>query len=135
MRLLVDKMFKNPKGLMGALDHVEKKSGVDATKGLDEDVRAIVVTAAGYSAGVEFGLNKDIPFTFWKRAQRRHSHEADRWRAKGVKIATAKAETIRGWCVRIAGPHAENFRKGRAEGFTERNNPDPSRGIDHRSGR
>jgi hypothetical protein len=133
VRLLVDKLFKNPRGLMGAIDRVEKKSGVDAKKGLDDSLRTIVVSAAGYSAGVGFGLNKDIPFSFWKRAQRRHSYEAGLWRAKGVKIATAKAETIRDWCER-AGPHAQNFKKARADGFTEQDNPDPSRGIDHRSG-
>jgi hypothetical protein len=134
VRLLVDKLFKNQKGLFGVLDLVEGTSGVDPTKGLDGDIRTIVVAAAGYSAGVEFGLNKDIPFTFWKRAHRRHSHEADRGRARGEKIATAKAETIRDWCVRVAGPHAENFREVRAAGFAERNNPDPSRGIDYRGG-
>jgi hypothetical protein len=131
-RLLVDKLFKNPTGLLGALDRVEKKSGVDARRGLDDSVRTVVVSAAGYSAGVEFGLDKDIPFAFWKRAQRRHSRETDGWRARGVKIATAKADTIRDWCVRVAGPHADNFKKARADGFIERGSPIPSRGIDYR---
>jgi hypothetical protein len=115
VRLLVDKLFKNPKGLMGALDRVEKKSGVDARKGLDDSIRTSVVLAAGYTAGVEFGPDGNIPFAYWRRAQRRHSREADGWRAKGVKIAPAKAATIRDWCVRVAAPHAENFRKARAE--------------------
>lgn len=134
VRLLVDKLFKNPKGLMGALDRVEKKSGVDARKGLDSSVRTVVVSAAGYSAGVEFGLDKDIPLTFWKRAQRRHSRETDGWRARGVQIPTAKADTIRDWCMRVAVPHADNFKKARADGFVERDNPTPSRGIDYKGG-
>ena len=47
VRLLVDKLFKNPKGLMGALDRVEKKSGVDARKGLDGSVRTVVGLGGG----------------------------------------------------------------------------------------
>ncbi len=134
VRLLVDKLFKNPKGLMGVLDRIERKSGLNAKKGLDDSVRTVVVSAAGYSVGVEFGLSKDIPVTFWKRARRRRSYETDGWRAKGVKIAPAKAETIRDWCTRVAGTHAKTFKASRADGFAERSNPNKSRGIDYRSG-
>jgi hypothetical protein len=130
VRLLVDKLFSNPKGLMGAIDRVEKKSGIDETKGWDDKVRTIVVDAAGYSAGVEFGLHGHIPFAFWKRAQRMHGRQVERALSKDCRIAPAKAATIRDWCVRQAGPYAENFRKARADGFAERNSPTPSRGLD-----
>jgi hypothetical protein len=49
--------------------------------------------------------------------------------ARGLRIVPAKAATIRDWCVRV---QAENFKKARADGFAERDNPDPSRGVDHR---
>jgi hypothetical protein len=131
VRLLVDKLFKNSKGLMGALDRIEKKSGVDARKGLDDSMRTDVVMAAGYSAGAEFGPDGNIPFAFWKRAQRTHRRLVRRALLRNYRIAPAEAATIKDWCLR-AGPQAENFKKARAAGFAERDNPDPSRGVDHR---
>jgi hypothetical protein len=128
-RLLVEKLSANSDGLLGAIDNVEGKSGVDATTGKDRNIRKSLVMAAGYSAGVEFGLNGNIPFAFWKRAQRRHSHLVEKARAHGDRIKAAKAATIKDWCLRD-GPYARIFGLARADGFADRDKPDPSRELD-----
>ncbi len=135
-RLLVDKLFKNPTGLLGALDRVEKKSGVDARRGLDDSVRTVVVSAAGYSAGVEFGLDGNIPFAFWKRAQRRHSRETRTdWRAHmGVQDqATAEGGDDQG-LVPSGRPARQEVQAGARRRFrqSETTPRSRSRGIDYR---
>lgn len=127
-RLLVEKLFANSDGLLGAIDNVEGKSGVDKTKGKDVNTRKIVVMAAGYSAGVEYGLDGNIPSAFWKRAQRMHGRLVKRAREQGKRIKAAKALTIKDWCLR-GGPLARKFRLARAEGFAQRASPDPSRQL------
>jgi hypothetical protein len=58
-----------------------------------------------------------------------HGRLVERALSQDYRIAPAKAATIRDWCMR-AGPHAENFKKARADGLAERDNPNPSRGLD-----
>ena len=82
-RLLVEKLSANSEGLLGAIDNVEGKSGVGKTTGKNVNIRTKVVMAAGYSAGVEFGLNGNIPSVFWKRAQRMHGRLVKEARAPG----------------------------------------------------
>jgi hypothetical protein len=128
-RLLIEKLSANSGGIFGAIDNVEGKSGVDKTTGKNVNARTNVVMAAGYSAGVEFGMNGKIPFAFWKRAQRTHIRLVKEERAHGVRIKAAKTATIKDWCLRD-GPQAEKFRLARTDGFAERNNPNPSRELD-----
>jgi hypothetical protein len=128
-RLLVEKLSANSEGLLGAIDNVERKSGVGKTTGKNVNIRTKVVMAAGYSAGVEFGLNGNIPSVFWKRAQRMHGRLVKEARAHGARIKAAKAATIKDWCLRD-GPQAGKFRLARADGFDRRANPDPSRELD-----
>jgi hypothetical protein len=128
-RLLVEKLSANSEGLLGAIDRVEGKSGVGKTTGKNVNTRTIVVMAAGYSAGVEYGLDGNIPSAFWKRAQRRHGRLVKKARAHGVRIKAAKAATIKDWCLRD-GPQARKFRLARADGFDRRASPDPSRELD-----
>jgi hypothetical protein len=128
-RLLVEKLSANSEGLFGAIDNVEGKSGVGKTTGKNVNARTNVVMAAGYSAGVEYGLDGNIPSAFWKRAQRMHGRLVKKARAHGARIKAAKAATIKDWCLRD-GPQARKFRLARADGFAERDNPNPSRELD-----
>jgi hypothetical protein len=128
-RLLVEKLFANSEGLLGAIDNVEGKSGLGKTTGKPVNIRRIVVMAAGYSAGVKFGLDGNIPSAFWDRAQRMHGRFVKKARSHGDRIKAAKAATIKDWCLRD-GPEARKFRLARADGFAERDSPNPSRELD-----
>ena len=121
-RLLVEKLSANSEGLLGAIDNVEGKSGVGKTTGKNVNTRTIVVMAAGYSAGVEFGLDGNIPSAFWDRAQRTHGRLVKKARAHGDRIKAAKAATIKDWCLRD-GPQARKFRLARADGFDRARQP------------
>ena len=128
-RLLIEKLSANSGGIFGAIDNVEGKSGVDKTTGKNVNARTNVVMAAGYSAGVKFGLDGNIPSAFWDRARRTHGRLVKEAHAHGVMIKAAKAATIKDWCLR-GGPEAGKFRLARADGFDSRAKPDPSRELD-----
>lgn len=124
--LLTEKMLANAKGLLGALDPVERASGVDSSTGLANSVRIQVVGKAGYAAGVEFGPNGRIPHKFWERVARDHAELARTGRARGHKIRDANAGTIKSWCQK-GNLSAGLFNGNRLSGADARAKPDPSR--------
>jgi hypothetical protein len=112
--LLAANTRQNAKGYKGPLDGPVRAGGVDPNSGAANQLKELVVNEAGYTAGVEIGEGR-IPFTVWKRAERRHNEIARKGRQAGYKIENVQATTIKDWCLRD-GELGRIFANARAEG-------------------
>jgi hypothetical protein len=124
--VLAGQMLQTAEGRNGPLDGPVRAGGVDPHAGAADAIRNKIVTAAGYTAGVEFG-NGVIPRTFWRRFEVVQNALAAQGRRTGHKTPDTRATTIRDWCER-GGPLSNLFRNARKEGAGAAA-PDPSRMI------